>query len=45
MSEIAEALNRPTWMPTKFFGCELGAQTRWGEEVRRVVEACARLGG
>jgi len=33
MSEIAESLNRPASLPTKFFGCELGAQSRYEEDV------------
>lgn len=28
MSEVAKALNRPPTYPTKYFGCELGAQTQ-----------------
>ena len=33
MEDIATSLNRPPSLPTKFFGCELGAQTRWEEDV------------
>ena len=29
MSEIAKALERPPMYPTKYFGCELGAQTNF----------------
>ncbi|KAG0418479.1 hypothetical protein HPB47_004827 [Ixodes persulcatus] len=28
MGEVAKALNRPATYPTKYFGCELGAQTQ-----------------
>ncbi|KAK8783657.1 eukaryotic translation initiation factor 5 [Amblyomma americanum] len=28
MTEVAKALNRPPTYPTKYFGCELGAQTQ-----------------
>lgn len=34
MVTVAEALNRPPSLPIKFFGTELGAQSRWEEEVR-----------
>jgi hypothetical protein len=34
MAAISEALNRPPSLPTKFFGTELGAQSRWEDEVR-----------
>lgn len=32
MDEIAKALSRPPTYPTKFFGCELGAQTTFANE-------------
>lgn len=35
MVEIATSLNRPPTLPTKFFGCELGAQTRWEAEAEK----------
>lgn len=33
MADIATALNRPADVITKFFGVELGAQTRWEQDV------------
>jgi translation initiation factor 5 len=51
MHEIADALNRPGSLPTKFFGCELGAQSRWEDDVsgklagaRRAAEVPAAPG-
>ena len=35
MAEISNALNRPASLPTKFFGTELGAQTRWEADVNK----------
>ena len=35
MGDIANSLNRPASLPTKFFGIELGAQSRWEEDVSR----------
>ncbi|KAJ9127422.1 hypothetical protein QFC24_000830 [Naganishia onofrii] len=32
MDEIAKALSRPATYPTKFFGCELGAQTSFAND-------------
>jgi len=32
MNQIADAINRPPDVITKYFGVELGAQTRWEEE-------------
>ena len=34
MVEVAQALNRNPAYPTKYFGCELGAQSRYNAEVR-----------
>jgi translation initiation factor 2 beta subunit (eIF-2beta)/eIF-5 len=43
MEDISQSLNRPPDLITKFFGVELGAQTRWEEDVRRkdgVLRVC-----
>lgn len=37
MSDIAKALDRPPGYPTKFFGCELGAQTIMDDKNDRYV--------
>ncbi|RKO92134.1 domain found in IF2B/IF5-domain-containing protein [Blyttiomyces helicus] len=37
MSEVAKALSRPTTYPTKFFGCELGAQVKCDEKTDRYI--------
>jgi len=37
MADIADALNRPPSLPTKFFGCELGAQSRWEDDSKSIV--------
>ncbi|EGG08818.1 uncharacterized protein MELLADRAFT_115896 [Melampsora larici-populina 98AG31] len=37
MSDIARALARPPTYTTKFFGCELGAQTTFDEKVDRYI--------
>jgi len=37
MSDIARALSRPPTYPTKFFGCELGAQTTSDEKNDRYI--------
>ncbi|THH09421.1 hypothetical protein EW145_g2030 [Phellinidium pouzarii] len=37
MSDIARALSRPPTYPTKFFGCELGAQTSFDEKGDRYI--------
>jgi len=37
MSEIAKALNRPPTYPTKYFGCELGAQTNFDHKNERFI--------
>jgi len=37
MSEIAKALNRPPTYPTKYFGCELGAQTQFESKNERFI--------
>jgi hypothetical protein len=42
MADIATAINRPAPLPTKFFGCELGAQTRWEQDVSARARALAR---
>lgn len=35
MAEVAKALGRPATYPTKYFGCELGAQTQFDYKVSR----------
>ncbi|XP_048852739.1 eukaryotic translation initiation factor 5-like isoform X2 [Brienomyrus brachyistius] len=37
MVDIAKALNRPPTYPTKFFGCELGAQTQFDTKNDRYI--------
>jgi len=37
MSDIARALCRPTTYPTKYFGCELGAQVKCDEKTDRYI--------
>jgi translation initiation factor 5 len=37
MSDVASALSRPPSYPTKFFGCELGAQTSFNEKDDRYI--------
>lgn len=37
MVEIAKALNRPPTYPTKYFGCELGAQTQFDLKNERYI--------
>lgn len=37
MSDVAKALTRPATYPTKFFGCELGAQTSFDEKADRYI--------
>lgn len=37
MSEIAKALERPPMYPTKYFGCELGAQTNFDVKNERYI--------
>lgn len=37
ISDVARALSRPPSYPTKFFGCELGAQTPMDEKVDRYI--------
>lgn len=37
MSDVARALSRPPTYPTKFFGCELGAQTSFDEKGDRYI--------
>lgn len=37
MAAISEALNRPPSLPTKFFGTELGAQSRWEDETEKAT--------
>ncbi|KAL8599509.1 hypothetical protein ACOMHN_066908 [Nucella lapillus] len=37
MAEIAKALSRPPTYPTKFFGCELGAQTQFDTKNDRYI--------
>jgi translation initiation factor 5 len=43
MKEIADALNRPPNLPTKYFGTELGAQSRWEAEVRLLLSCSERV--
>ena len=45
MGDISESLNRPAMLPTKFFGCELGAQTRYTEEDDRAIVNGAHTAG
>lgn len=35
MAEVAKAIGRPATYPTKYFGCELGAQTQFDYKVSR----------
>jgi translation initiation factor 5 len=37
MVDIAKALNRPPTYPTKYFGCELGAQTQFDNKNDRYI--------
>jgi translation initiation factor 5 len=37
MAEVAKALNRPATYPTKYFGCELGAQTQFDHKHERFI--------
>jgi translation initiation factor 2 beta subunit (eIF-2beta)/eIF-5 len=37
MADVAKALNRPATYPTKFFGCELGAQTQFDHKNERFI--------
>ncbi|KAF9998275.1 hypothetical protein BGZ80_009496 [Entomortierella chlamydospora] len=37
MSDIARALSRPSTYPTKYFGCELGAQVKCDEKTDRYI--------
>lgn len=37
MVEVAKALNRPPTYPTKYFGCELGAQTQFDFKNERFI--------
>ncbi|KAI0344274.1 translation initiation factor [Trametopsis cervina] len=37
MADVARALSRPPTYPTKFFGCELGAQTSFDEKNDRFI--------
>lgn len=37
MADVARALNRPSSYPTKFFGCELGAQATFSDETERYI--------
>lgn len=37
MTDIAKALERPPMYPTKYFGCELGAQTQFDEKNDRYI--------
>lgn len=37
MSDVSRSLSRPPTYPTKFFGCELGAQTSFDEKADRYI--------
>jgi len=37
MVEIAKSLNRPPMFPTKYFGCEIGAQTQFDQKNERYI--------
>jgi len=37
ISDVSKALSRPPTYPTKFFGCELGAQTTFDEKADRYI--------
>lgn len=37
MADVARALSRPATYPTKFFGCELGAQTTFDDKAERYI--------
>eukprot|EP00040_Diaphanoeca_grandis_P002317 m.21245 g.21245 ORF g.21245 m.21245 type:complete len:460 (+) comp13317_c0_seq1:374-1753(+) len=37
MAEVAKSLARPPAYPTKFFGCELGAQTQMKDDTERYI--------
>lgn len=37
MADVAKALNRPATYPTKYFGCELGAQTQFDFKNERFI--------
>lgn len=37
MTQVALALHRPPGEVTKFFGCELGAQTTWTDDTERAI--------
>ncbi|KIH44385.1 domain found in IF2B/IF5 [Ancylostoma duodenale] len=37
MSDIAKSLERPPMYPTKYFGCELGAQTNYDAKNERYI--------
>jgi translation initiation factor 5 len=37
MADVARALNRPATYPTKYFGCELGAQTQFDHKNERFI--------
>lgn len=36
MAEVAKAIGRPATYPTKYFGCELGAQTQFDYKVKTI---------
>ncbi|POY72794.1 hypothetical protein BMF94_4203 [Rhodotorula taiwanensis] len=37
MADVARALNRPASYPTKYFGCELGAQATFNDDTERYI--------
>ena len=37
MADVARAIGRPATYPTKYFGCELGAQTQFDHKVSDIV--------
>ncbi|KAH7104329.1 domain found in IF2B/IF5-domain-containing protein [Auriculariales sp. MPI-PUGE-AT-0066] len=45
MADVAKALSRPATYPTKFFGCELGAQTTFDEKAERYIVNGAHQAG
>lgn len=38
MAEVAKAIGRPATYPTKYFGCELGAQTQFDHKVSYKIQ-------
>lgn len=42
MADVARAIGRPATYPTKYFGCELGAQTQFDHKVSNRKEGFNR---